>query len=71
MVVIDELFSVDYTIGTILALICSIAISLWYAYTKNWMANNILGFSFCIQGVALISPGRYHIGCILLVSAIY
>jgi len=61
-----ELVSFDYTFGTIVAFFVSLAVSCWYAYTKHWIANNVLGFVFCIQGIALISPGRYHIGCILL-----
>jgi len=62
----SQLFSVDYTIGSIFGFLVSVGLSVWYAMTKHWIANNILGFSFCIQGIALISPGRYHIGCILL-----
>lgn len=61
----------DYNSATILSFLVSLGLSIWYAYTKHWIANNILGFSFCIQGIALISPGRYHVGCILLVSFYY
>jgi len=62
----SQLFSFDCTTGIIIGFIISVIVSVWYAVTKHWMANNVLGFAFCIQGIALISPGRYHIGCILL-----
>jgi len=34
--------------------------------TKHWISNNILGLSFSIQGIALLSLGSYKVGCILL-----
>jgi len=39
---------------------------IWYISTKNWLANNLLGLSFSVQGVSLISLGSYQVGCILL-----
>jgi len=44
------------------ALICV----LWYGSTKNWLANNLIGLSFSINGVSIISLGSYQVGCILL-----
>jgi len=41
-------------------------IAIWYGFTKHWVANNVLGLSFSIQGVALISLGSFQTGCILL-----
>jgi len=38
----------------------------WYVYTKHWIANNILGLSFSVQGVTFLALGSYKIGCILL-----
>jgi len=43
-----------------------LAIGIWYVLTKHWIANNVLGLSFSIQGVAFLSLGSYQIGCILL-----
>jgi len=39
---------------------------LWYISTKNWLANNLIGLSFSVQGVSIISLGSYQVGCILL-----
>jgi len=50
----------------ILSAIVGTAIGAWYVYTKHWIANNVLGLSFSVQGVAFLSLGSYKIGCILL-----
>jgi len=38
----------------------------WYSVTKHWIANNILGLAFSVQGVAMITLPSYQVGCILL-----
>jgi len=50
----------------ILSTIVGAAIGAWYVCTKHWIANNVLGLSFSVQGVAFLSLGSYRIGCILL-----
>ena len=62
-----EKISFDFTIATLICLVISTVFCVWYAFTKNWIANNILGTAFSVQAVALISPGTYQTGCILLV----
>eukprot|EP01114_Cavostelium_apophysatum_P001390 TRINITY_DN1119_c0_g1_i1.p1 TRINITY_DN1119_c0_g1~~TRINITY_DN1119_c0_g1_i1.p1 ORF type:complete len:330 (-),score=65.65 TRINITY_DN1119_c0_g1_i1:24-1013(-) len=41
-------------------------VGLWYASAKHWVANNILGLAFSIQGIAMLNLGSYKVGCILL-----
>jgi minor histocompatibility antigen H13 len=41
-------------------------IGVWYILHKHWVANNILGLAFAIQGISLLSLGSYKVGCILL-----
>eukprot|EP00026_Physarum_polycephalum_P011693 Phypoly_transcript_11934.p1 GENE.Phypoly_transcript_11934~~Phypoly_transcript_11934.p1 ORF type:complete len:343 (+),score=47.55 Phypoly_transcript_11934:78-1031(+) len=50
----------------IISVIVASVIGVWYAATKNWIANNFLGLSFSIQAISLISLGSYQVGCILL-----
>ncbi|CAH1442432.1 unnamed protein product [Lactuca virosa] len=38
----------------------------WYAAQKHWLANNILGLAFCIQGIEMLSLGSFKTGAILL-----
>lgn len=45
---------------------CCAATSVWYAATKAWFLNNLLGCAFSIQGIEMLSLGSYGIGCILL-----
>lgn len=64
---------IDWRFGNAeaIALVLSLGLSLWYAVTKNWIANNIFGFSFALQGVALISPGSYSVGAIMLAGLFF
>jgi minor histocompatibility antigen H13 len=52
----------------VISFIFATLVSIWYILTKHWVANNILGLAFCIQGIAVLSLGSYKIGCILLVG---
>jgi hypothetical protein len=51
----------------IVSVIISIGIVTWYGFTKHWIANNIFGICFSIQGISLLSIGSYKIGSMLLV----
>jgi minor histocompatibility antigen H13 len=59
---------IDLEIGksNIISLIIAIGIGYWYVMTKHWIANNIFGLCFSIQGVAMLSLGSYKVGCTLL-----
>jgi len=59
-------YQLEFGKSDIIAFILSLYISGWYVYSKNWIANNIFGLAFSIQGVAMLSLGSYQIGCILL-----
>jgi minor histocompatibility antigen H13 len=43
----------------------------WYALQKHWLANNILGLAFCIQGIEMLSLGSFKTGAILLVGLFF
>ena len=58
------LISVDYV--DFICLVASIGIAVWYVCTKNWIANNIFGLSFSINGIEMLCLGNIQIGCILL-----
>jgi len=44
----------------------AIGIGFWYLWSRHWIANNVIGLAFCIQGIAFLSLGAYKAGCILL-----
>eukprot|EP00536_Pseudo-nitzschia_multiseries_P009156 jgi/Psemu1/257895/estExt_Genewise1Plus.C_2500037 len=42
-----------------------------YFQKKYWALNNVLGISFCLQGIERLSLGTYKIGAILLVGLFF
>jgi len=62
----NEPFNLEFDFSDLLAFIGATLIGIWYVTTKHWISNNILGISFSIQGIALLSLGSYRIGAILL-----
>ncbi|CAG5120009.1 unnamed protein product [Candidula unifasciata] len=41
-------------------------IGVWYLWKKHWLANNLFGIAFAINGVELLSLNKVSTGCILL-----
>eukprot|EP00041_Stephanoeca_diplocostata_P012949 m.220375 g.220375 ORF g.220375 m.220375 type:complete len:409 (-) comp19159_c0_seq1:182-1408(-) len=58
------LFKFDYVDLVCLAL--ASAVGGVYLYSKNWVANNLFGISFCVNGIEMFSLGSFQTGCILL-----
>jgi len=61
-----ETTPVELTGSDIVCYIIGGAVAIWYATTKNWLANDILGVSFCIQAIEMMSLGTFKNGVILL-----
>ncbi|KAK1262809.1 Signal peptide peptidase 1 [Acorus gramineus] len=57
---------VEFTKSQIIAAIPGAFFCAWYAKRKHWLANNILGIAFCIQGIEMLSLGSFRTGAILL-----
>jgi len=62
----NEPFNLEFDLSDLISFIFATAIGAWYVTTKHWISNNILGLSFSIQGIALLSLGSYKVGAILL-----
>ncbi|XP_038978639.1 signal peptide peptidase 1-like [Phoenix dactylifera] len=58
--------SLEFTRSQIVASIPGTFFCVWYALQKHWLANNILGIAFCIQGIEMLSLGSFKTGAILL-----
>ncbi|KAK4492345.1 hypothetical protein RD792_003149 [Penstemon davidsonii] len=56
----------EFTKSQIIAAIPGTFFCAWYASKKHWLANNILGLAFCIQGIEMLSLGSFKTGAILL-----
>ncbi|KAK4441415.1 Signal peptide peptidase [Sesamum alatum] len=57
---------VEFTKSQLVAAIPGTFFCIWYASKKHWLANNILGLAFCIQGIEMLSLGSFKTGAILL-----
>ncbi|XP_074310588.1 signal peptide peptidase 2 [Silene latifolia] len=56
----------EFTRSQVVAAIPGFFFCVWYASKKHWLANNILGLAFCIQGIEMLSLGSFKTGAILL-----
>ncbi|KAG6428340.1 hypothetical protein SASPL_112591 [Salvia splendens] len=56
----------EFTKSQIVAAIPGTFFCAWYAKQKHWLANNILGLAFSIQGIEMLSLGSFKTGAILL-----
>ncbi|KAK4482445.1 hypothetical protein RD792_009602 [Penstemon davidsonii] len=57
---------VEFTKSQVIAAIPGAFFCAWYASKKHWLANNILGLAFSIQGIEMLSLGSFKTGGILL-----
>ncbi|KAF3653684.1 Signal peptide peptidase 1 [Capsicum annuum] len=57
---------IEFTRSQIIAAIPGTIFCVWYARQKHWLANNVLGLAFCIQGIEMLSLGSFKTGAILL-----
>lgn len=46
--------------------VVSLAIGIWYFTTKHWIANNIFGLAFAVNGIEFLQLNKVLNGCILL-----
>jgi minor histocompatibility antigen H13 len=64
--ILDEPLILDTTLPELLLWGPSIALAVWYGFTKNWVANNYMGLSFCLLGIENIALGSPRNAVILL-----
>merc|ERR1712176_550913 len=56
----------DFNRRSLVVLAFAAVVASFYLYNKHWLANNIIGLCFAIQGVQLLSLPNYKTGCMLL-----
>ncbi|GIL83522.1 hypothetical protein Vretimale_10342 [Volvox reticuliferus] len=56
----------ELILGTI-----SLGFCAWYYVKKHWFANNMLGLSFCLEGIEHLSLGSVQVGTILLTGLFF
>lgn len=59
-------FECKFDLLHIVSLVISAAFGVWYLLKKHWLANNLFGLAFSVNGIEMISLGSVKNGCILL-----
>lgn len=62
----EVLLSHDFDRAKIAAFGICVVIALWYALTKHWLANNLIGIAFAINALELLQLSSVMTGVILL-----
>merc|ERR1711977_700559 len=62
----EDLGDLEITGSELICGLSSAAFCWWYHTSKHWVSNNVIGLSFCIQGIEMLSLGSVQVGMILL-----
>ena len=63
--------TVEFTASQVVSIIIAAIVCAFYLQSKPWYLNNVLGISFCLQGIERFSLGTYKIGAILLIGLFF
>ncbi|XP_022123296.2 minor histocompatibility antigen H13 [Pieris rapae] len=61
-----DVVNYKFTSYDVICLVISFVFGLWYLHKKHWIANNLFGIAFAINGVELLHLNNVVTGCILL-----
>lgn len=61
-----DLIDYDFSTHDIICLIIALIIGIWYLLKKHWIANNLFGVAFAVNGVELLHLNNVVTGIILL-----
>lgn len=62
----NSLIDFEFTTVDVISLVFSTLFGAWYLWKKHWIANNVLGLAFSINGIELLHLNTVLNGCILL-----
>merc|ERR1719291_1479538 len=62
----EEIFKYEFTTHDLITLVLSTLVGVWYLLKKHWLANDLLGMAFAVNGVELLHLNNVVTGCILL-----
>lgn len=62
----EDLINYKFSTHDIVCLVLSTAIGVWYLLKKHWIANNMFGLAFAVNGVEMLHLNNIVTGCILL-----
>ena len=62
----EEIFKYEFTTHDLITLVLSTLVGVWYLLKKHWIANNLFGLAFAVNGVELLHLNNVMTGFILL-----
>ncbi|XP_067410090.1 minor histocompatibility antigen H13 isoform X1 [Emydura macquarii macquarii] len=62
----EEIVNYEFDSKDLVCLAMSSVIGVWYLLRKHWIANNLFGLAFSLNGVELLHLNNVSTGCILL-----
>jgi len=62
----EELLNYEFDRRDLVCLLICMGIGVWYFVKKHWIANNLFGLAFAVNGVELLQLPKISTGCILL-----
>ncbi|XP_041702182.1 minor histocompatibility antigen H13 isoform X2 [Coregonus clupeaformis] len=62
----EEIVNYEFDTKDMICLVISTVVGVWYVLKKHWIANNLFGLAFALNGVELLHLNNVSTGCILL-----
>ncbi|XP_064779050.1 minor histocompatibility antigen H13-like isoform X2 [Oncorhynchus masou masou] len=62
----EEIVNYEFDTKDMICLVISTVVGVWYILKKHWVANNLFGLAFALNGVELLHLNNVSTGCILL-----
>lgn len=62
----EEILNYEFDTRDLVCLLLSGVVGVWYLLKKHWIANNLFGLAFALNGVELLHLNNVSTGCILL-----
>ncbi|CAF94579.1 unnamed protein product, partial [Tetraodon nigroviridis] len=62
----EEMLNYEFDTKNLVSLVLSSGVGVWYLLKKQWIANNLFGLAFALNGVELLHLNNVSTGCILL-----
>nr|XP_020670320.1 minor histocompatibility antigen H13 [Pogona vitticeps] len=62
----EEIVNYEFDTKDLVCLAMSSVVGVWYLLRKHWIANNLFGLAFSLNGVELLHLNNVSTGCILL-----
>lgn len=62
----EEIVNYEFDTKNMVCLLMSSVVGVWYLLKKHWIANNLFGLAFALNGVELLHLNNVSTGCILL-----